>query len=159
MNVRSQKKFSFPRSFSAFLFLLMLAAFAVSAAQQPAGSGEKRNRWGEASDDDPKYDPKTEVSIRGVIQEVGTHYGRRGTPRTEIYITERTGLVVANLGPSSFLEENKFKLSRGDTVNVTGSKVKTGAGERILARRVEMRGHILELRSPDGSPKWQDRHR
>lgn len=148
-----------PRTRAATLFVLTLAIFAVSAAGQQAGSGDKRNRWGEASDDDPKYDSRTEVTVHGVIQEVGVHYGRRGTPRTEIFITRPSGVAAANLGPASFLEENKLKLSKGDSVGVTGSKVKTDAGERILARRVEVRGQILELRSKDGTPKWEQRHR
>jgi hypothetical protein len=159
INVQQPMMFTIPRIKAATLFLLTLAMFAVSAAGQQAGSGEKRNRWGEESDDDPKYDPQTEVSVRGVIQEVGTHYGRRGTPRTEIFITRPSGVLAASLGPTSFLEEKKLNLSKGDSVAVTGSRVKTEAGERILARRIEAHGRILELRSKDGTPKWEERHR
>ena len=139
--------------------LLLATILAVPSFAQQAGGGGKRNRWGEPSDDDPKYDPKTETTVKGAIWQVRPHFGRRGTPRAVILITVAGGVVEANLGPTSFLDENKLKLTPGDAVTVTGSKVKDGKGERVLGREITVGKQTLVLRSKDGQPKWEERHR
>jgi hypothetical protein len=141
-----------------FFCLLFLSVAAISSLAGQAGGG-KRNRWGEPSDDDPKYNLKSEVTASGVVEKVGDHRGRRGTPRTEITLKTPAGIIEANLGPAIFLEENKLKLVKGDAVIVTGSQVSTSGGERILAREVRKASQTVVLRSPDGQPRWEQRHR
>ena len=99
------------------------------------------------------------VTVRGVVQEVATHLGRLGTPRAQIFITSATRTIEVNLGLSSFLEEKKLTLAKGDSIAVTGSKVKRGDGFMILAREIRNGTQSLVLRSEDGSPKWEQRHR
>ena len=147
------------------LFLLMCAVMlaAPMPGQQP-GSGQgggrgKGNRWGDPTGDEPKYDPKTVTTVSGIVQDVGTHTSRRGTSRTQISIKTADRVVVANLGPSVFLNEKRLKLAKGEAVTVTGSMVKHEGEESLLAREIKTGSQTFVLRSEDGSPKWEERHR
>ena len=146
-----------------FLLLCALMLAAPMPSQQP-GSGQgggsgRGNRWGDPSGDEPKYDPKTVVTVSGTVQEVGTHRSRRGTARTQISIKTADRVVVANLGPSVFLDEKKLKLAKGNAVTVTGLIVKHDGEEFLLAREIKTGSQTFVLRSEDGSPKWEERHR
>ena len=144
-------------------FVAALTLVVPAPGQQGKGSGGGRgNRWGEEGDE-PKYDPKTLVTVSGTIQEIGTHAGRLGTPRSRILIhTKTSGIeanIEANLGPSSFLEENRVTLEKGEAVTVTGSKVKHDGMEIVLVREIRSKTRTFLLRTEDGSPRWEARHR
>ncbi|HVY94413.1 MAG TPA: hypothetical protein VHA14_16745, partial [Bryobacteraceae bacterium] len=47
-----------------------------------------------------------------------------------------------------------FKFAKGDSVEITGSKVTMNGEEWIIAREVTKDGKTLTLRDKDGNPKW-----
>ena len=102
----------------------------------------------------PKYDRKAEVTVDGTVEQV---IGRI-TPRalTGIHLvlrTEKESLDVY-LGPWWFLRANGFKVTDGDELRITGSKVRIDGAETLLARVMKLRDKRLVLRSKRGSPKW-----
>jgi DNA/RNA endonuclease YhcR with UshA esterase domain len=58
------------------------------------------------------------------------------------------------VGPSSFLQEKNFSFAKGDQIEVTGSKVKYGTSDAIIAREIKKGDKVLTLRNEKGVPEW-----
>jgi hypothetical protein len=123
--------------------LLALAAPLV-IAQGPGPSSRKR-----------LYDPNTEVTMSGTIEEVQQHTGRRGKwTGTHLVLKTETGVLDVHVGPSSYISENQFSFAKGDSIQVVGSKVTVRGKEALLAREITKEGKTLTLRDAQGFPKW-----
>ena len=95
-------------------FALIIAVLALIAS-----AGFAQGRGGMR-----RYDPKTETTIKGAIQDVQEISGTRGG-WTGIHLLMKTdaGDVDVHVGPSSYVSEKQFSFAKGDTVEVVGSKV------------------------------------
>ena len=67
--------------------------------------------------------------------------------------TDKETLEV-RLGPTTFLEKEKFTFAKGDQIEVTGSKVKIEGADALIAREVKKGGKTLTLRDAQGVPAW-----
>jgi hypothetical protein len=67
--------------------------------------------------------------------------------------TDKETLEV-HLGPTAFLEKEKFTFAKGDQIEVTGSKVKIEGADALIAREVKKGGKTLTLRDAQGVPAW-----
>ena len=65
-----------------------------------------------------------------------------------------TEIVDVYLCPKSFLEEMGVGFSKDDEIAVTGSKVKQGGADLVLAREVVKGNDTLVLRDDKGNPVW-----
>jgi hypothetical protein len=105
----------------------------------------------------PKYDPATEITIKGTVEEVKEQScptcGRNQTG-THLIVRSDAGTFDAHLGPTSFLAKNKFSFAKGDQVEIIGSKVKMDGADALLAREVKKGGKTLTLRNAQGVPAW-----
>lgn len=111
----------------------------------------------------PKYDVKTEVTVKGTIKEV-QHMTPATTPRgrgrmsgmdgTHIKIETDKGPVDVHLGPSRYLAEKKFTVNQGDAVEITGSMVKIAGSDALIAREITKGNEKLVLRDSKGIPLW-----
>jgi hypothetical protein len=61
----------------------------------------------------PRYDPKTEVTVNGTIEEVKEYPSRSGK-RTGQHVMLKTdsGNLSVQLGPSDYWKENGFELAK-----------------------------------------------
>jgi hypothetical protein len=66
-----------------------------------------------------------------------------GTDTTDVYLC-----------PQSFLNDMGVSFSKGDEIALTGSKVKQGDADLILAREVVKGTDTLVLRDDKGHPVW-----
>ena len=131
--------------------LVVAVVFAVAAstalAQGRMGPGKGM----------PRYDPSTEISLQGTVEEV-----REVTctmcprPMTGTHLVVKAGSerLEVHLGPSRFLAGQEFSFEEGDAIEVTGSKVKWGEGQALLAREVKKGDKVLTLRNTQGVPQW-----
>jgi hypothetical protein len=62
--------------------------------------------------------------------------------------------VDVYLCPKSFLDDMGVSFSKGDEIALTGSKVKHGEADLILAREVVKGSDTLVLRDDKGNPVW-----
>lgn len=99
------------------------------------------------------YNPSTETTVKGVVEDV-TNPSRGRMAGTHLSVKTTEGLTTVALGPSSFIASSGFSFAKGDTVEITGSKVSMGGKEWIIAREVVKEGKTLTLRDKDGNPKW-----
>lgn len=100
------------------------------------------------------YDPKTETTVSGTVEDVQQHPGYRGSTGTDLVLKTQEGSLEVYLGPSAFLSQQGFSFSKGDTIDVTGSKVTRNGKPGIIAREVKQSGKTLVLRDSYGKPAW-----
>jgi hypothetical protein len=115
----------------------MLALAASAAAQAP-----------------PKYDPATEAKLKGTVQEVKLVPPSGGKPLEYLTLKSGADTVDVLLCPKSFYDDMGASFKAGDEVEITGSKVKQGGNDLILAREVTKGNDVLILRFKDGKPAW-----
>ncbi len=129
----------------AFFFLTTLAS--VSFAQAESGTGQRAHR----------YDPSTETTMKGTVAGVTQQTGRQGGSGTHLTLKTADTSIQVLVGPSAYVEKQGFSFANGDEIEVTGSKVKTGGQDVLLAREIKKDGKALELRNAQGVPLWAGR--
>lgn len=104
----------------------------------------------------PHYNPKTEVTVKGTVQEVKEYPSQGGGSRTGIHVILRTdnGSLDVHLGPTDYWKKNGFELIKGDSIEVIGSKIKVDDAEFIIAREVKKGDKAVTLRNSEGVPAW-----
>ena len=102
-----------------------------------------------------KYNPATEITVSGVVDDVVQNQGKRG--RTGIHVMVKSGsdVLTVHLGPSEFLGNSKFSVAKGDKIEVVGSNVQLGGNNVVIAREVKKADQVLTLRDAQGLPKWR----
>lgn len=107
-----------------------------------------------ADTNSPKYDVHTESKMKGTVEEV--RLPPKGSEKEVAHLLLKSGADTADvyLCPKSFLDDMGVSFSKGDEIALTGSKVKQGEGELILAREVVKGTDTLVLRDDKGNPVW-----
>lgn len=100
------------------------------------------------------YNPATEVKVNGTIEEVQQIQGRGAWSGTHLTLKTDSGTLQVHIGPSSYLSEKGFSLTKGDKVEVLGSKVTMNSKETLLAREITKDNKTLTLRNAQGIPLW-----
>jgi len=102
----------------------------------------------------PKYDAHTETKMKGTVEEV--KLPPKGSEKEVAHLLVKTGAdtVDVYLCPKSFLDDMGVSFSKGDEIALTGSKVKQGEADLILAREVVKGTDTLVLRDEKGNPIW-----
>ena len=137
---RSSK--SCPSSFTnKIIFLFATLALAWSAETAP-----------------PKYDLHTETKMKGTVEEV--KLPPKGSEKEVVHVLMKSGDDIVDLYfcPKSFMDDMGVSLNKGEELAFTGSKVKYGGADLILAREVLKGAETLVLRDEKGNPVWNWRH-
>lgn len=117
----------------------------------------------------PAYDTKSEATFHGTIADVKTGrsalygflfrihtlgLGQMGAEEKQLLLKTGTETIEIQLGPSAFLTENKVEIGKGDTLEVTGSRVTIGESQVVLAREIRKADNAWALRDATGQPLW-----
>jgi hypothetical protein len=123
----------------AFLTLLLFASLVAQKTPKPSP---------------PKYDLQTEVKIKGTIEEV--KLPPKGSEKEIVHLLVKSGTESADvyLCPKSFFDDMGMDFTKGDEITLTGSKVKQGEAEFVLAREVVKGNNTFVLRDAKGAPVW-----
>lgn len=102
----------------------------------------------------PKYDFQTETKIKGTIEEV--KLPRKGSEKDIVHLLVNSGPDTTDvyLCPKSFMDEMGMNFSKGDEITLTGSKVKQGDADIVLAREMVKGNDTFLLRDAKGAPVW-----
>ena len=137
------KRISFPWI---LLIAIAISTLSVASALAQRGMGQGAGRM---------YDPATETTVKGTVEEVKQIPGQRGgASGTHLIVKTDKETLEVHLGPTAFLEKEKFTFAKGDQIEVTGSKVKIGPADALLAREVKKGDKTLTLRNAQGIPVW-----
>lgn len=101
-----------------------------------------------------RYDPATETTLTGTVEQVKTVPARRAGYGTHLLLKTSAKTLDVHLGPEAFLKEKGFSVNKGDQVEVTGSKVALKSGETLIARKIKKGDTTLILRNEQGLPLW-----
>jgi sporulation protein YlmC with PRC-barrel domain len=102
------------------------------------------------------YNPSTVETIHGKVTSVGS-YRIEGTSVHGVLLhvkTEAGKTLRVQVGPRPFLDSQNINFRAGDPLTITGSMVKAGHHEILLASQIQMANRTLDLRAPDGKPLW-----
>lgn len=138
--------------FSVLLVLMMGWTIPLAYCQGMRGDGVKS--LVQSRDLHPVYNPNTETTVKGTVEQVKTMQGRRGSGGTHLDLKSDSGTFDVHLGPSSFVVSRGFTFAKGDQIEVTGSKVKFQDLDAIIAREVTKGDKVLTLRNAQGIPEW-----
>jgi hypothetical protein len=102
----------------------------------------------------PKYDLQTETKMKATIEEV--KLPPKGSEKEIAHLMVKVGADTLNvyLCPKSFMDDMGMDFGKGDEISLTGSKVKDGDAELILAREVVKGNDSFVLRDAKGDPAW-----
>jgi hypothetical protein len=102
----------------------------------------------------PRYDPATEITVKGTVEAVTTRSHLNGMERLRLTVKTEKETMEVHVGPAWFLAQNKMIFAKGDQVEVTGSHVRFGDREWLIAREVIMGEQKMTLRDKGGRPMW-----
>jgi len=125
-------------------FVLCVLALAVSAWAQKVPDAAAV----------PKYDVSKEVKIKGTIEDVKEMTMAKGEAGVHLMVKTATETIEVRLWPSGYLKHFETAFAKGQTVEVTGSKLKVEDKDVILAREVVQGNNTVTLRDKDGAPVW-----
>jgi hypothetical protein len=100
------------------------------------------------------YDAKTETTFAGAIQEVKEVPGTRRGTGTHLIVKGETETQEIHVGPTWYLNQQKYSFAKGDQIEVLGSKVKYQGADIIVARQIKKGGSTWTLRNEQGIPLW-----
>ena len=103
---------------------------------------------------EPKYDLHTETKMKGSVDDVRTP--PKGSEKDAVHLLLKSGTdsLDVYLCPQSFLDDMGVTFAKGDEIALTGSKIKQGEADLILAREVVKGNDTLVLRDDKGNPIW-----
>ena len=106
------------------------------------------------------YNPQTVTTVTGQVEkleDLPSMGGGKGRGMQYRGVTLKTdqGSLMVYLGPGWYLDEKKFPIKVGDTMEITGSKVTLNNQPALIAREVKGNGTILKLRDDQGLPVWR----
>jgi len=90
--------------------------------------------------------------MKGSVEEVRLPPSAKGI--VHLLVKTDTDTADVYLCPKSFLDDMGVAFAKGDEITLTGSKVKQGDAELILAREVVRGTDTLVLRDGKGNPVW-----
>jgi hypothetical protein len=121
----------------------------------------------------PIYDVSQETTIRGTVVEVKKTGARRaawlmhgpvfafrrgrGAAQQPLFVvrTDTDTLTFVHAGPTSFLEEHRIEIHKGDEIGVTGVPISLHGNSVILAREITRADCTWTIRDATGGPLWQ----
>jgi hypothetical protein len=102
----------------------------------------------------PLYDAKTEVTLKGTVEEVKQIPSRGRSTGTHLMLKTSEETIEVHVGPSWFLSQQQVEFAKGNEIEVTGSKVKWNGKDALLAREIKADGKVVTLRNAQGVPEW-----
>jgi hypothetical protein len=107
----------------------------------------------------PMYDVQTETTITGTVESIETitgpgGRGRRGLGGTHLVVKTKADTLEVHVGPTAYLTDHKITLTKGDTVEILGSRVTIDDQPVLLARQITKGTDKWTLRDASGRPLW-----
>jgi hypothetical protein len=102
----------------------------------------------------PRYDVQTETKMKGTVEDVKMPPDGNAKAAVHLLVKNGADTVDVYLCPKSFLDEMGVTFAKGEEISLTGSKVKQGDTDLVLAREVVKGTDSLVLRDDKGKPVW-----
>lgn len=101
------------------------------------------------------YDASTVTTVIGTIASVDSQANPRGDfYMVRLTVRDTSGTTAVMVGPSSYLDGQNISFNKGDSIQVTGSKVDFHGNQAIIAGKIVSGGKTIKLRDDSGRPVW-----
>jgi DNA/RNA endonuclease YhcR with UshA esterase domain len=109
--------------------------------------------WGGSPEKAPKYDLSTEATFRGNVVEVRDRTcAVTGGMGSHIILKSADGKTIeVHIAPTEFMKRFEIVLTKGEPIEVVGSKVKFEGVDTILAREIWREDELLIFRDKEGN--------
>ncbi len=139
-----------------FLAMVMSLALACPVLAQTGPGGGMGMKGGMGAQ---LYNPQTVTTVKGTVEKLeeitmGRPSGVKMKFREILLKTDKGNLTV-HLGPSWYLDQQKFTVKAGDALEVTGSEVTLKNQPAIIAKDITVNGKTFKLRDEQGMPVWR----
>jgi len=136
------------------------SVFFIGAAPLLMALAASSNQKDGAPAVEPKYDTATNIDVMVVVTDVKEVAA--GSPLSGMHLIVRPEQSKGNaettdvyLAPDDYLKDFGCHFSKGDRIQVKGSKVKYNGGPIVLAREVRLEATTVYLRDEHGVPYWK----
>src|SRR5919198_650757 len=104
----------------------------------------------------PKYDKSTEAVFKGVVEEVkDRECPVTGGMGSHLILKMADGKTIeVHLALTKFINRYELVFHKGDSLEITGVKVKFEDVDTIFARKIKRGEDEFLLRDNDGKPLW-----
>lgn len=103
----------------------------------------------------PVYSTSNEGILQGVVQDVQEFYCPiSGNEGTHLLVKTADGNLQVHLAPTRFLSDQNLSFSKGDQIQVVGSRIIYNGHEALIARTVIRGNQTVAFREPTGQPMW-----
>lgn len=104
----------------------------------------------------PKYDKATEVKLKGTVMDVRDYECPiSGTMGAHVTLKVQDGSTIElHLAATKYVKSYEMVFSKGDEIEVVGSKVKFNGADTILAREITRGQDLFVFRDDRGKPVW-----
>ena len=103
----------------------------------------------------PGYNASNEVSVQGVVEDVQEFYCPiSGDEGTHLMLKTENGTFQVHVAPRRFLRGNNLSFSKGDQIQVVGSRIIYQGQDALIARTVVRGNQTVAFREPNGKPVW-----
>ncbi len=135
--------------FNSLLLMALVIPGLAFAAGGPPGTRGGRART---------FDKATVTTVTGQVTEVHRFAARRGDG---IHVDLKTAdsTFDVHLGPADYLDHHALSIAKGDTLEVTGSKLVGAGTATLIAQSVKKGEKSVTLRDANGIPVWAARGR
>lgn len=132
--------------------LCMSLALAITAAlATPAGAR------GDGSAPVRMWNPATVATVTGTVDAVERIEMGGDWSCLRLRLVTAQGTVQVRVGPDWFVAETKVSFSRGDRLEVKGSRLNFAGEDSIVAAEILRGAERIVLRDPTGRPAWASR--
>lgn len=100
------------------------------------------------------YNPATETTLKGTVEDVMQTTGNRGGIGTHLSLKTDQGVYDVHVGPAAYVSAQQFAFAKGDALEVIGSKANVNGKDILIARQIKKGNGTLTLRDERGFPKW-----
>ncbi len=93
--------------------------------------------------------------MQGVVQDVQQfNCPISGEEGTHLMLKTENGTVQVHVAPSRFLRSNNLSFSKGDQIEVVGSRIIYQGHAAVIARTVTLGSQTTAFRATNGRPLW-----
>jgi DNA/RNA endonuclease YhcR with UshA esterase domain len=101
----------------------------------------------------PAYKPWNEVTVQGTVEDVQEFYCPiSGDEGTHLLVKTENGSVQVHLAPTRFLRDKNLSFSKGDVIQVVGSRIIYQGRDALIARTVVRGSPTMAFREQNGKP-------
>ena len=116
-----------------------------AAAQGRSGGGQ-----GPAN-----YSVAAEMTVKGTVEDVKPGPGQG----THVMLKTSDATLELALGPTRYQTQKKYKLAKGDQIDVIGAKSQVSGREVLVVREIKKGSETMTFRDAKGFPMWAGRGR